>query len=172
VAGFTAASTFPTTLGAFDRLHNGGQDVFVTRLDLLPAGVTAYGTSTPGCRGALVSGVTSIPAVGNATFAITCASAPPSGAGFLFLAGAGLSVPIPILGAQLWLDPASAFFVALNAQADAAGVSSFALPLPADQGLVGVRLDTQFFWVGPAAPPPCPPLGISASNALAIVLQP
>jgi hypothetical protein len=52
------------------------------------------------------------------------------------------------------------------------GAAEFALPIPGSGSLVGTRLFTQFGWVGSASPPPCPPLGVSASNALDITIQP
>jgi fibronectin type 3 domain-containing protein len=36
VSGRTASATFPTTVGAYDRLHNGGFDIFVTRFGAGP----------------------------------------------------------------------------------------------------------------------------------------
>jgi hypothetical protein len=170
VAGRTAF-TFPTTPGAFSSGHGGG-DAFVARLDLLPTGATAFGASTPGCGGALAVGVTSLPQIGNADFAITCNNAPPNALGVIFLAADGRTTPVVIVGAQLWLDPASAFFASTFALSDAQGVSSFPLPLPANPSFAGAEIDAQFFWAGPTAPPPCPATGLSASNALEIVIQP
>ena len=44
---------------------------------------------------------------------------------------------------------------------------------PSVPALAGGQTWTQFFWFGPNSPsPPCPPSGVSASNALAIVVQP
>ena len=68
VAGGTQSADFPTTSGAFDPTHNGGDDAFITRLDMLPTGVSAYGTSSSGCTDPLAIGVTSWPQVGKAEF--------------------------------------------------------------------------------------------------------
>jgi len=46
------------------------------------------------------------------------------------------------------------------------------LPIPAVSTLAGLRLFAQFVWLGPCAPPPCPPLGLSASNGLDFTIQP
>ena len=42
----------------------------------------------------------------------------------------------------------------------------------ADGHPAGLRLFAQFLWLGPAAPLPCPPQGVSASNALDFTIQP
>lgn len=55
---------------------------------------------------------------------------------------------------------------------DPVGGAHSALRLVRDPRLVGARLAVQFMWLGPLTPPPCPPLGVSASNALELTLQP
>jgi hypothetical protein len=172
VAGSTGSTDFPTTPGAFDTTHHGGNDVFITRLDLLPTGVAAFGRSSPGCTGPLAISVTSMPRVGNGSFALTCGNAPTSASGALVLAASGLTIPIPLLGVEVWLDPSGAFFVAFSARSNSLGASEFALPIPSDLSLIGQRLDAQFYWGGPTSPQPCPPQGLSASNALEITIQP
>ena len=44
------------------------------------------------------------------------------------------------------------------------------MPIPSVAALVGNSLFAQFLWIGPNTPPPCPPLGLSASNALQITI--
>ena len=138
---------------------------------MLPTGVSAFGGSSPGCSGPLAASVSSMPSLGNAEFAFTCGNAPPSGIGRLALGTRRLNSPVDLLGVDLWIDPSDAF-VLLPASSDAIGASSVALPIPAIPALVGVQLHAQFLWQGPAAPAPCPPLGISASNALSFTIQP
>ncbi len=173
IAGRTSSADSPTTPGAFDTSYNdGGADAFVTRLDMLPTGVAAFGRSSPGCTGPLAISVTSMPRVGNTAFALTCGNAAPNAMGLLALAAAGLATPIPVLGVDLWLDPFSAFFVTFGANSDARGACEFALPIPNQPWFARRRLFAQFVWAGPTSPPPCPPLGLSASNALDITIQP
>ena len=76
-----------------------------------------------------------------------------------------------VFGVSFWVDltpPA----VALPAASNAVGASDAPLPIPGVAALVGSSLFAQFLWIGPNAPPPCPPLGLSASNALQITIQP
>jgi hypothetical protein len=171
IAGAASSLDYPTTPGAFDTIWNGGEDVFVTRLDMLPTGVAPFGRSSPGCAGPLPISVTSMPSVGNTGFAITCGNAPPNGIGLLLAGGAGLAAPINVFGVELWIDP-NPFLVTFAVTSNGVGAAEFALPIPGSAGLVGTRLFTQFAWLSPASPPPCPPLGISASGALDITIQP
>jgi hypothetical protein len=171
VAGVTYSSDFPTTPGAFGTSHNGGGDGFVTRLDMLPTGVSAFGRSTPGCTGPLAISVNSMPRVDNAGFALSCGNAPPNTTGLLGFAGSRLPSPVILLGAEVWLDP-SPPFVPLPASSNSIGASEVPLPIPNDPHLAGARVFAQFFWAGPTSPPPCPPLGLSASNALDLTIQP
>jgi hypothetical protein len=170
VAGSTGSADFPTTPGAFDTTHNGGiTDAFVTRLDMLPTGVSAFGRSSPGCTGPLAISVTAMPSLGRATFAITCGNAPPNATGMLALTGRRLRSPVVVLGVELWIDPSA--WVPLLASSNGIGASNVPLPIPGDLSLANARLFAQFCWAGPAAPAPCPPLGVSASNALDITIQ-
>lgn len=172
VAGFTESIDFPTTPGAYSSRNGGGySDVFVTRLDLLPIGVTAFGSSSPGCTGPLAISVNSMPRLGNAGFALTCGNGPPSASGLCALTANSFSTPVPVLGVEIWVDP-SPVLVWLTANSNGIGASFVSLPIPGNAALAGGRLFAQFLWVGPTAPPPCPALGWSASNALAVVLQP
>ncbi len=166
-----AGAGFPTTPGAYDRTHNGGDDVFVARLDLLPTGVTAFGRSSAGCAGPLAIGVASMPRVGNVGFGLTCGSAAPNAAGQLALAGAGLASPVIVLRTEVWVDPGP-WFVPIPARSNQLGACDVAVPIPLVAALRGTQLYAQFFWAGPAAPWPCPRYGLSASAALEITIQP
>lgn len=146
-------------------------DVSVTRLDMLPSGASAHGASSPGCRGPLAIGVSSMPQVGNSLFTITCGNASPGSLGALAFAGASLASPVPVLGVDIWVDPGQLILLA-TATSDAAGAADVPLPIPANPSLAFMHLAAQFVWFGPTAPPPCPFLGTSAANALDLVIQP
>ena len=172
IGGGTASGNFPATTGAFETTYNGGPfDGFVSLLDMLPAGVLAYGASSPGCDGPLIMSVTSMPKAGNSAFTLLCNDAPAGAAtGFVILAAGPASPPTTIFGVDLWVNLAGANIV-LPAAANARGASDVALPIPSGPSIVGATLFAQFLWIGPAAPPPCPPGGLSASNALSITIQ-
>ncbi|MCI0587211.1 MAG: hypothetical protein L0323_10265 [Planctomycetes bacterium] len=170
IAGSTSSADYPTTPGAWDTTHDNpgfAGDAFVTRLDMLPAGASAYGASTPGCAGPLAIGVTSWPQVGNAAFAVTCASGPSNGFGFLGFSSAGLAAPLVFGGLAAWIDPFAPFFLEIVVPSNAVGAATVPLPIPPDAALAGLQLFVQFAW-----PDACAPGGFSASNALAIVVQP
>jgi len=164
VAGITTSANFPLSPAAIDPVL-AGYEGFVTRLDLLPAGVTKYGASTPGCAGPLAIGVTSWPQVGNGAFSITCTNGPPNSTGTLGVGFAPASPPFFVAGVLVALDPFATLF--LDATTNALGASEVSIPIPSDPLLVGGAAYAQFFWISP-----CAPGGVSASNALAIVVQP
>ncbi len=112
-----------------------------------------------------------MPQVGNQSFSLTCGNAPPTAQGALLLAGSALATPMPFLGVQLWVGPGGYGFVAVPAGSNAMGAAELLLPLPGNAAL-GARVHAQFVWLGPTSPAPCPPAGLSASNALEITIQP
>ena len=68
--GVTFSADFPTTPAAWGGAYFGSRDGFVTQLDMLPSGVSAYGASSAGCGGPLAISVSSWPQVGNAAFSL------------------------------------------------------------------------------------------------------
>ena len=172
VAGGTDSTTnFPTTSGAFDTSFGGARDAFVTRLDMLPTGVAAFGGSSSGCNGPLSISVNSMPQVGNAAFALTCGNAAPNSFGLIVFAGGGLPAPATVLGVNVWVDP-TVLFATPTVFSNPTGACEVPLPIPADPALAGFRFFAQFLWLGPGAPSPCPPMGFSATNALDVTIQP
>jgi hypothetical protein len=121
--------------------------------------------------GPLAISASSSPRLGNAAFAILCRRAPPH-AGSALLAAAGVrQQPIRLLGVDLWVDPASAWFLTSAVTADSLGACAVALPVPSTPALAGATLHAQLVWVGPHGPPPCPPTGLAATPALSITIQ-
>ena len=117
VAGITGSRDFPLSPRAFDQEFDGGE-LFVTRLGLLAKGVTKYGASTPGCRGPLAIGVTSMAYAGNAEFGLTCSRVRPSSTGLLLASSAPLTQPVGLVGVSLWLDPATLIFAPVHSDPD------------------------------------------------------
>jgi hypothetical protein len=164
VGGEVFSFNFPTTPGAFGTTASFNGDGFVSRLDLLPAGVTKFGSATPGCSGPSAIGVSSIPQIGNGAFAVTCSGAPLGMSGLLALGGA-LAAPLPVLGLSVWIDTTS-LFVGLPAVSNPAGFAAVPIPIPPIPGLAGGTVSGQFGWLDCGTPP------LSASNALTLVVQP
>jgi hypothetical protein len=164
---FTQSTDFPVSAGAYDGTLGGIQDAFVTKLSMLPNGVTRYGNSTPGCAGYLAMGVTVMPQLG-LPFTLTCTNVKPlSAQGMLVLGLSDLSQPLMAKGAELWVNP-SPLLLLLPMTSNSAGFTTFGATLPSDPGLAGVTFTTQVFW-----PDDCAPAGpLAASNALAVTLQP
>jgi hypothetical protein len=164
---FSHSLDFPTTPGAAQPQHSGdGADAVIAVLDMLPTGVTRYGSSTPGCTGLLAMGVTAMPRVGQ-PFGLTCNNAPPlSAQGLLFLGLSGLGQPLAAKGAALWVNPLPTFLL-VPVSSDLLGAVWLQGTIPNKAGLVGAKIYTQVFWTDP-----CLPLGtLSASNALEIEIQ-
>ncbi len=169
VVGNSDGAAFPVTAGGFQQVHRGEFDATIAALDLLPSGATASGWSSPGCTGPLPIGVDAAPLVGS-TFAVTCGNAPPSGLGIAHFGALGLATPLLAGGIAIWVDPASAWMLAIPVRSDPIGGAEVAVRVPNRAGLVGVGFAAQFAW-WVSGGPPCPPLGLAASNGMRVILQ-
>jgi hypothetical protein len=167
IAATTESLDFPTTPGAFQTsFAGGGVDATLTVLDMLPTGVSRYGSSMPGCTGPLEIGVTAMPEVGK-PFGLTCTNAPAASTqGVLFLGAAALNRPIPAKGAALWVNP-SPLFLLLPAASNSLGATWLQGAIPSTPSLVGATIYAQFLWPNPCGPPGL----LSGSNALSITIQ-
>jgi hypothetical protein len=112
-----------------------------------------------------------MPRVGNAGFALTCGNAAPNSVGLIAITDRRLLPPVTVLGVQVWVDP-SVLFVTGTVFSNSIGASEVPLPIPSNPTVAGLQFFAQFVWLGPAAPPPCPVQGFSASNALDFTIQP
>ena len=125
-------------------------------------GVVPYGQATAPCAPEASITANSDPYVGNGLFALVGESE----AHLLGVAVVGIqSAHIPILGAQLLVDPTGpALF--LSVIADNEGLSLAPLPIPDESLLVGNTVFTQFLWLAS-----CPPFQLTSSAGLALTIQ-
>ena len=68
MGGQAASTNFPITPNPLQKSKLGARDVVVSLLDMLPTGVSTYGTSTPGCEGDRAISVSAQPNIGNVDF--------------------------------------------------------------------------------------------------------
>jgi hypothetical protein len=135
-------------------------------LSLIP-GLGTFGTSTAGCAGFPFIGATSAPQIGNSSFALWVANTPPSQAGLCVVSGGRLLSPLWVSGLAAWIDPASPFLVQIPVASDPAGFCFIPAGLPPDPSLVGFIGYVQAAWTDP-----CAPGGLTASNALGLLIHP
>lgn len=155
---------YPITPGAFDSTQNAnGNKSGVTRIDMLPTGVSRIGTSSAGCAGPLAAGVISSPKAAGKSFEVTCTHGPPNSYGFLIVSAMKLAPPIVASGATLFVDPAVSQLALVTT--DDLGFVRQAIPLR--HSLLGAKGYVQFVF-----PDACASGGWSASTALEVVVQP
>ena len=165
----TQSLDFPTTEGAFDTTHSGvGGDGFVAKLSMLPTGIGRFGGATPGCSGPLSIDAMAMAqvGVGSPKVPLTCTRAPALTPGWLAIGVPTFDQPHDAAGALGWVDFAQTYLL-LPVSSDRWGYSRSDLGVPDAQDLIGQQFAAQFFW-----PDACGPAGWSASNALAITIQP
>ncbi len=106
----TFLGQMPPTEGAFkDSCGTGTScdvETYLTQFNFLHEGVQALGEGGESCLGIISLNTTRRADVGTDDFAFYVSQAPPSTVGVLLL-GAGLTLPLPIEGQTLWVDPAA-----------------------------------------------------------------
>jgi hypothetical protein len=153
---------YPVTEGALQEHSSGQGDAVLTKLDMLPEGVTRAGVATPGGRGAPILGAWAKPAPG-LDFGLYASCAPPSSPGWLLVASAPATSPMPLERAALWLDPEA--IVALQPfPTGNQGYAEFPARVP---DAVGATVWVQAFWPDGVAPG-----GWAASHALGLTILP
>lgn len=141
IAGETWSDNYEVTAGSFQRTRGSMRnEAMVTRIDLLPASCTRYGTSTP-CVDDFSFEPSEHATRGNQNFALLAGAAPASSAGILAL-GVPTNTGLPVLGAQVFLDPVFPILT-FPLVSDAAGKVELKLPLP----MQSLRFAFQAFFV-------------------------
>ncbi len=135
-----------------------------------PAGITPYGTGTPGCDGVHLALADGPPFLG-APLNLTCNNAPTNGLGARF-ASIGKDEPgTLLLDVLVHVDPLQPGFFLVPASANANGIASAPVAIPSNPALLGVDVHEQWAWFwtgGPCAPSA---LGISTSRAVTLTIQ-
>ena len=168
VTGKTASAKFPTTAGAYDTSHNGGDDVFLTQLQLHPSGIKRFGSSSASCNGDVALYALADATSPSAGFGLACLKSPPSTRGFLAVTVRRLTAPVVLVGVNIWVDPNPAQLILLPIATSATG--AFKLPVAIPPGVQkGLRVYIQVIWANTAA---CGGAGTaSASDALELTVQ-
>ena len=127
------------------------------------AGLSAFGTATPGCNGAAWLGAAGTPFAGSNLFTLASTHAEPNALGFYVLSLQRVSSAVNYGGLLAWLD--GSMVVAMPTRVND-GAGSAELPMPLAGGWFG--LDFYFQWIGLDA---CGPMGLAASAGLRITIQ-
>jgi hypothetical protein len=162
VSTATASTDLPVTPGVFDPVSGYGK-AMVAKLDLLPIGVSKYGTPSSNCGRRPSIRVTAMPKLGTPSFGIRCISGPDNGTGFLALSAGALTTPLKTTGIELWVDPS--VMILLPMATDSFGAAQLTVPLNLPANYAGLTVAAQYLWIDS-----CGVAGLSASNALKITL--
>ena len=137
--------------------------MFVARLDMLPRGVTKFGTSSKACLGGIFMGVNRMPRLSDPGFTVTCTGAPPNSTGLLFVSFNRLTKRRPFHNVTLFV-PGD---VMIPTASSSRGYAEVTLPL--HPRMLRNTLYAQFVWNNTKS---CGEAELlSSSNALEIVAQ-
>jgi len=148
----------PSTYATFT-----ASNVKLTTLSL--AGSANFGSGTAGCNGTPLAGMASVPTVANGDFGFTCIRSTTTGAGLLGLSLLRLTLPVNVMGADVWVNPAAA--VILPTLGGPSHAAKTAFPIPNVTALAGQKFYAQYFWTEPGCSTP-----LFASNGLQVTVLP
>ncbi len=166
-AGQTVSTDFPTTPDATQGSAGGNSDAVVTVFDLLPEGVTRYGSASSSCLGPVRIGVLKVPEAGVPGFGFWSSQAPPGAHGFLVVSSEPNFAGTPLLGAVVHAALDDLPLSSRKVRSDRAGWIQTRMKLPATSA--GQTIYAQYVWFGT---PKCGTFGdLSASSGLAVTVQ-
>lgn len=126
---------------------------------------SSYGAGTASCSGTPRIAINQAPRVGSPSFAFTCIRGTATGGGVFALSTVGLTTPINVAGASVWVSPVGALI--LPVVGGSLGTITTPLPIPNVGALVGQTVNAQYFLNEPACATP-----LFASDALAVRIMP
>ncbi|MFT6041209.1 MAG: hypothetical protein ACI9C2_001378 [Gammaproteobacteria bacterium] len=170
LVGDTQESEMETSPGSLPGKPNplmGPKSGFMKAMDMLPTGVTKYGSSSSDCSDEIYLGVTNMPVSGGSNFSIFASGAVPGAQSFL-LAGLGRDIAgTPIAGVTSHVSFNHPYWLFSQPSPGPTGFQEFPLNIPA--GLSGLKFYCQTVYYDQG---PCHPTGgWSSSNALRLELQ-
>lgn len=149
-----------------------GEVYKIVPLSPVTVGLSPYGSGTPGCTGAQTLGANCSPTLHNPGWQLVCSNGPANSIGTMLLGDTQDLAGTVLLGLRLHVGvaPPSAL-IQVGFGTGPTSTAVLPVPLPNVRALVGARLYAQaaMYW-GTACS--LPPLGLSASNGLAITIQP
>jgi len=166
VSTWNMSGTWLDTSGTLHATSGGQVTPTVNPLMLSAPALSAIGVgaSTAGCLGPLALAPGSLPMFGNTAFGVVCTPNPANSIGVFGVSFGVIPAPFPLLGVDIWLDPATVYIY--TEFANSLGALRVGLPLTpifsagfafAVQALV---LDA------------CGPADFTASDALILIVQP
>lgn len=170
LVGDTQESQMETSPGSLPGKPNplmGAKSGFMKAMDMLPKGVTKYGSSSSDCSDEIYLGVTNMPVSGGSNFSIFASGAVPGAQSFL-LAGLGRDiVGTPIAGVTSHVSFNHPYWLFSQPSPGPTGFQEFPVNIPAGLSGLDFFCQTVYYDQGPCHPNG----GWSSSNALRLQLQ-
>jgi hypothetical protein len=138
------------------------------------AGVSSFGSGTPGCNGSHEMFANSVPKIGNVAFQAHATNTPASALGLGLVGNAADFNGTDVFGLGFLVHIGvftSTELLSFDALSNPAGIGVVAAPIPPSPFLVGMTYHMQTFWAWSGCTPPAWS-GLSSSEGLSITIQP